>query len=72
MVLKVPPARYFDALVHFHRFAGPLGSERGNKLEKKSKISILGQFSALDMTISRAKNGSDKPKLVLFWAWKGH
>ena len=59
MVLKVPPVRYFDAVVRYHRFTGPLGSKRGKKLGKKSIIPFLGQFSVLDMTIYRAKNCSN-------------
>ena len=59
MVLKVPPVRYFDAVVRFHRFTGTLGSKKGKKLGKKSKNPFLGQFSALDMTVYRAKNCSN-------------
>ena len=44
MVLKVPPARYFDALVHFHRFTGPLGSKKGRNWVKSQKSQFSGNF----------------------------
>ena len=72
MVLKVPQARYFDDWFIFTGLQVHWAQKEKRNWEKKSKISILGQFSALDMTISRAKNGSDKPNLVLFLSWEGH
>ena len=72
MVLRVPPATYFDGLVCLPRDTIPLSIQKGKKLEKKSKTSFCWQFSAYGTTIFRAKNYSKFPKLVLFGSWVGH
>ena len=71
MVLVVPPARYFDALICCNRCTGPWTTKSWKKVEKIAK----NQFSRPNLQglvhLRGAKIWSKGPILMLFGSWEG-
>ena len=61
MVLLVAPARYFGALISFHRCTGPLDKKIGKKMEKNEEISIFQATFASLGALEKCYNLIQKP-----------
>ena len=71
MVLVAPPARYFDALICFHRCTDPLTTKNWKKVEKYAKIWFFRLHLQALVRLRGAKIWSKGRILVLFGFWEG-
>ena len=70
MVLVVPPARYFDALICYNRCTGPWTTKNWKKVEKIAKNQLSRPNLQGLMHLRGAKIWSKSPILLLFGSWE--